>query len=565
MKFYSSLFTYFISSKSSRQNLGTLFRFIALTSAMITLYSVLFHFIMAAEGQEFSWITGFYWTFVTMSTLGFGDIIFTSDPGKLFSIIVLLSGIVFLLILLPFAVIKFFFAPWFEERSRRKYNSELPAKIRGHVIITCYEPVTIALIEKLQAYGINYIVLVDDYSQSKELYDKGVNIAVGHLDDPETYTKMRVSSAALVIATNRDELNTNIAFTVKELSAATPIIATADSPHSVDILEMAGCSRVIEISDILGASLAGWVLGGFFQANTIARLDEIMVVQTPAISTPLVGKTLATSRLREDIGVTVIGVWERGRFELAGPDTPINRETVLIMAGNREQIETYNEVYAFYQITKFAGDPVIIFGAGRVGETVAGKLEEQSIPFLIVDRNPRRIKDDPRYLLGDAADIHVLEKAGLDKAPAAIITTHDDATNIYLAKYLRSLRPDLQIISRANMDRNVSTMHRAGADFVMSYSSLGANAIFNFLMNKDTFMLAEGLNIFRLPTPKSLIGKSLSQSNIRQTTGCTVIGISAGAGTISINPDPHQPISADTELVMTGTYDAELNFVQSFK
>jgi len=332
----------------------------------------------------------------------------------------------------------------------------------------------------------------------------------------------------------------------------------------VDILQMAGCSRVIEIADILGASLAGWVLGGYFQANTIACLDEIMIVQSPAISTPLVGKTLTQSRLREDIGVTVIGIWERGRFELAGPDTLINRSTVLIMAGNQEQIEKYNEVYAFYQIAKFAGDPVIIFGAGRVGEVVAEKLQEKSIPFLLLDRNPRRVKNDPRYMLGDAADIHVLQKAGIETASAAIITTHDDATNIYLAKYLRSLRPDVQIICRANMDRNVSTMHRAGADFVMSYSSLGANAIFNFLMNKDTFMLAEGLNIFRVPVPKSLIGSSLAQSNIRQATGCTVIGIRANGG-ISINPDPHTPISAATELIMTGTYDAELKFVQSFR
>jgi len=340
-------------------------------------------------------------------------------------------------------------------------------------------------------------------------------------------------------------------------------MATADSPHSVDILQMAGCSRVIEIADILGASLAGWVLGGYFQANTIARLDEIMIVQSPAISTPLVGKTLAQSRLREDIGVTVIGIWERGRFELAGPDTPINRSTVLIMAGNQEQVEKYNEVYAFYQIAKFAGDPVIILGAGRVGENVAEKLQAQSIPFLLLDRNPRRVKDDPRYMLGDAADINVLQKAGIAKASAAIITTHDDATNIYLAKYLRSLRPDVQIICRANMDRNVSTMHRAGADFVMSYASLGANAIFNFLMNKDTFMLAEGLNIFRVPVPKSLVGSSLAQSNIRQATGCTVIGIKAN-GAISINPDPNRPILAGTELIITGTYDAELNFIQSF-
>ncbi len=499
-----------------------------------------------------------------MTTLGFGDITFTKDIGLFFSIIVVISGIIFLLILLPFAVIKFFFAPWFEEHSRRLYRHELPPKTENHIIITNYEPVTISLIDKLNAYNKDYVVIVDDYTQSKELYDQNVKIAVGHLDDPETYIKMRINNAALVVATNRDEVNTNIAFTVRELNENIPVITTADSPHSVDILLMAGSSKVIELPDILGRSLAGWVLGGYFQANTIARLDDLLIVETPAISTPLVGKTLAESRLRELIGVTVIGVWERGKFEIADRNTKINRSTVLIMAGNEEQVAKYNEVYSFYQITKYAGDPVIIFGAGRVGEAIAEKLHDQGIQFLIIEKNPRRIKDDPCYIMGDAADIQTLQKAGLEKAPAAIITTHDDAINIYLAKYLRSLRPDLQIISRANLDRNVSTLHRAGADFVMSYSSLGANTIFNFLMNKDMFMLAEGLNIFRLAAPTSLIGKNLAESNIRQLTGCTLIGIKSN-GKVIINPDPQLPIKEHTELIMTGKHESELLFIQTFK
>jgi hypothetical protein len=57
---------------------------------------------MEYEGRQFSWITGFYWTLTVMSTLGFGDITFASDLGFVFSMIVLLSGIVFLLIMLPF-------------------------------------------------------------------------------------------------------------------------------------------------------------------------------------------------------------------------------------------------------------------------------------------------------------------------------------------------------------------------------------------------------------------------------------------------------------------------------
>ena len=62
---------------------------------LVSFYAVVFHVIMVRiEAQQHSWITGFYWTLVVMTTLGFGDITFTSDPGRLFSIVVLLSGMV---------------------------------------------------------------------------------------------------------------------------------------------------------------------------------------------------------------------------------------------------------------------------------------------------------------------------------------------------------------------------------------------------------------------------------------------------------------------------------------
>ena len=84
-------------------------------------------------------------------------------------------------------------------------------------------------------------------------------------------------------------------------------------------------------------------------------------------------------------------------------------------------------------------------------------------------------------------------RAGIDHAPAIVITPHDDDMNIYLTIYCRRLRPDIQIISRATRERNVSTLHRAGADFVLSYASMGATTIFNYLRRAGVVVIAEGL------------------------------------------------------------------------
>jgi Trk K+ transport system NAD-binding subunit len=563
MKFIPAIVSSLVSSKIVKANISLLIKYLIMIIALITIFSVLFHYLMALEGQEHSWMTGLYWTMVVMSTLGFGDITFTSDIGRAFSVLVLLSGVILLLILLPFVFIKFFFAPWMEAQARSRTPRELPSDTRNHVIITNYDPVTASLIEKLVNYKKDYVVVVEEFQRAQELYDKDIRVAVGNIDDPETYSKLRVQNAALVVATNSDQMNTNITLTLREDYEHLPIVTTADSPHSVDILQLAGSSRVLQLHDLLGRSLAAWTIAGDCKSNIIGRYQQLVIAQAPSIGTPLIGQTIAQSKLRETFGLTVVGIWERGTFVIPGPDTVIERTSVLVFAGTEAAISNYDDVYSFYQICKVAGDPIIIVGGGRVGHAVAAKFQESDVPYLIIEKNRRRSQENDHFVFGDAADIQTLEKAWFEKAPAALITSHDDATNIYLTKYLRSLRPDMQILSRASEDRNVITLHRAGADFVMSYASLGANAIFNFLMNEETMFLAEGLSFFHLPVPGSLAGKTLIQSGIREKTRCTVVAVIRSGETV-INPEPHIGLDKNDELIMIGTYDAESSFMHAF-
>ena len=564
MKYNPAVISYFFQRESTKHNFRQLLKFLLVLTLMVTVYSVLFHFIMAAEGKDHTWLTGVYWTLTVMSTLGFGDITFQTDLGRAFSIVVLLSGMVFLLTLLPFMFIKFFYAPWIEAESRKRAPRELPKETRGHVILTSYDPVTMALIEKLDDHRIDYVLIESDFKRALELYDLGVRVAVGDVDDPDTYRRLGADRAALIAATNRDEINTNIAFTVRELSETVPILTTADSPYSEDILQMAGSTKVLMLYDILGRSLAAWTVGGDCRANIISRYGELIIAEFAAMGTPLVGKTLAESKLRESFGVNVVGLWDRGRFRIPHADTRIERTSVLLLAGSEKNLEAYDEIYSFYHICKLTADPVLIVGSGRVGDTIAQRFKERESPYLVIEKNPKRLQDEKHCVVGDAADIRTLQRAWIEKAPAALITTHDDATNIYLTKYLRSLRPDMQILSRANLERNVSTLHRAGADFVMSLATLGANAIYHYLINEDTSMLAEGLNIFRLKAPASLVGRNLAGSRIREMTDCSVVAI-RDDGVLSVNPDPQMPIGAGAELILIGTDEGEKKFLQAFE
>jgi len=518
---------------------------------------------MVFEDREFSWITGFYWTLTVMSTLGFGDITFVSDLGKVFSMVVLMSGIVFLLVMLPFTFIQFFYAPWLEAQSRARAPRELPENTSGHVILTNFDPITINLAKKLNQYNYEYAIIATDLQHALELYDLDYKVVVGDPGDPETYKRLRVQNAALVVANNDDMMNTNISFTIRGLSNKVPIVTNADADDSIDILQLAGSTHVFQFTKMLGKSLARRTLGVSMGANVIGKFEQLLIAEAPAMRTPLEGKTLIESNLREKTGITVVGMWERGRFEIPHPQTRINSSTVLLLAGSAEQLNKYDEIFSVYRIYHTANAPVLILGGGRVGRAAAEALEERQVAYKVVDKNLKLIENNENHIHGDAADINTLYRAGIREAPSVIITTHNDAMNIYLTIYCRKLRPDIQIISRANLDRNISKLHGAGADLVMSYASMGANTIINLLKPDEVLMFEEGLNIFRAPVHSSLVGKSLAENQIRKQTGCSVIAINT-KGKLNINPDPTIPLRENDEMILIGTADEEKRFIENY-
>jgi hypothetical protein len=94
MKSLTAPLAHFLRKDASRKNLKTLARLLLVLAAIVVVYSVIFHVIMLGEGRQFSWFTGIYWTLTVMSTLGFGDVTFHSDLGRVFSMWVLLTGTV---------------------------------------------------------------------------------------------------------------------------------------------------------------------------------------------------------------------------------------------------------------------------------------------------------------------------------------------------------------------------------------------------------------------------------------------------------------------------------------
>ncbi|QDT55778.1 Voltage-gated potassium channel Kch [Caulifigura coniformis] len=528
---------------------------------VVSVFTVVFHVLMEREGQSHSWATAVYWVMVVMSTLGFGDITFQSDLGRVFSVFVLLSGSVFMLVLLPFMFIQFFYSPWMEAQAAARAPRQVQARINRHVLVTGLGVIEQSLIRMLKRAEIPYVVLVSELAEALRLHDDGYSVMVGEVDDRDTYLRAGVERAALVVTALKDTTNTNVAFTVREISSSVSVVATAAAPASVDILQLAGCNEVLQLGEMLGQALARRVLGRDAKCHVVGEFEELLIAEAAAAGTPLVGRTLKEIRLAEHARVNVVGVWNRGRFELAGPETLITSTSVLLLAGTAADLEEYDGLFCVYSTSDA---PVIIVGGGRVGRATATALSERGVEYRIVERNADRVRVKGQYVIGDAAELDVLKAAGIMTCSSVVITTHDDDINVYLAIYCRRLRSDVQILARANQDRNVSTLHRAGADFVMSYASTGASTMFNLLKRGTLLLLADGLDAFRVPVPPPLIGKTLQECRFRQTTGCNVVAIEQG-GRLDTHPAPQTRLAADAELVLVGDAESEQRFFDSLQ
>jgi Trk K+ transport system NAD-binding subunit len=543
--------------RSNERHVAFLRRYLAYFVAVVVISSALFHVAMALEGQDHPWWIGPYWTISTMTTLGLGDVSFIDWPGQFLTSAVVLTGLVFMLVLLPLMLIQF--PQWVGVRSASRVRRELPRDLHGHVLLTHRDPITEQLVERLNLYGTPYALVVADIEEALRLSDLGWSVMLGALDSPETYRAARLDQAGLMAATGSDVRNSNAVFTARSVAPEVAILATADRSISVEVLQLAGSTRVLQLTTVMARGLARRVIGGDALSHIIGRFGDVLIAESNAARTPLVGKHLRETNLRDLVDVSVIGAWDRGEFEIAGPKTEIGPHTILMLAGTREQLSDYDFTMAIYNVSS---DPIVIIGGGRVGSATAQALAARGVDYRIVERDASLCIDE-HYVQGDAADPAALEKAGIATAPSVVITTHDDDTNIFLSLYCRRLRPDVHLVSRATFDKNVETLHRAGADFVLSSASLGAAAIFNLLEGGDTVTVTEGLEIFQVQLPAKLAGRTLAESDLSGETGCTVVALRTAEG-MHTNPDPQAELPADAVAVLIGTRDAEMRFFERY-
>ncbi|PLX94601.1 MAG: potassium transporter TrkA [Desulfuromonas sp.] len=561
MKSIASELAYFLRGRA-RQNLKVLLAYCLFLVVMIVTYAALFrHLMWSLEGREFSFVAGVYWTITVMTTLGFGDITFHSDPGYIFAGVVTVSGVIFLLIILPFGMVSLFLAPWIERRLRYRPTLELEATEQGHVLVFGIDPVTRSFMHQLQARAIPFVVVTDDYDEALRLEEnEGIRVVCGAPTDPEVLRGVRVASARYIVANLSDPENANICLAVRA-QCQTPIAVTVDDFEHADLLRQAGATQVVPLHRILGRYLATRATTRGALAHVLDSFGELQIAEVPVHGTPFSGKTLTEAQVRQRTGLAVIGLWSRGTFTIPTPETVLDDHALMMLAGSRAQLDALEQVTGECS----ADDLIFILGHGRVGCAAAGFLERRPVPFILVDRAENQACSEHVPIYGDATARRTLQQAGIDRARGLIVTTNDDNTNVFLTLASRQLQPHLRVVARANREENVDQLYAAGADFVVSNASVGASILLNLLEAKASAFVTEGVSVFRRALPESLVGKSLIDSQIRPRCGCSVVALlpTKGEEAAQLSPQP-ETLLMGGELLLIGSPEQEETFDREF-
>ncbi len=560
MKFVGSQLAYYLQDQDFKRNSKVLLRYLTLLGIVIIVYSILFHFIMEVEGQYHSWVTGFYWTLTVMSTLGFGDITFESDIGRAFSILVLLSGILMLLILLPFAFIRHFYVPLLESKKKNRVPREVPTGTKDHILICSYDVIARDLIERLKQENMLYYVIDDNLEKALENHDDHVSVLFGELDNEETFLLANIQDAKLVLVNRDDVINTKIILTIREIAPNIPIVATAIDNESIDVQQLSGADHVLPVKRWLGEQLANRVNAQHAKSHPIGQYEDLSIAELPIQNTPLVSKTIRETGLREKFGVSVVGIWKRGRLKPIAGNEKLTHDSVLVIIGNKEQLHSIDELFHGYLVNP---NPVLLIGGGKVGSAAAESLHENGVLVNLIDQDPKVCKKVSPFcnkvFAGKASDYELLKEAGILEAPSVLLSTHDDTMNIYLASYCRNLNKEVRIVSRISEARNIDIIQKAGADFVLSYATLGAEAVLSISKGQELTVLGEGITLFITSIPHSLEGLSLAESGIGAKTGLSVIAIKENSKVVTLL-SANTLLPSEAEIVMLGTTDMRKTF-----
>lgn len=210
---------------------------------------------------------------------------------------------------------------------------------------------------------------------------------------------------------------------------------------------------------------------------------------------------------------------------------------------------------------------IVICGYGRNGRQAAKKLMAYHRPFVIIEQDKDHMdkfqSEDVPFVLGNANEDETLLKAGVNRAHTIICALPNDADNLFVVLSARQLNKNIRIISRASQETSYEKLKLAGANNVILPDRIGGDHMASLVVVPDLIEFIDNLsivgksniNIEEIPSDKLYNTsdiKTIKDLDLRNKTGCTVIGFKDGNGDYLVNPEAELRLVPNSKIIVLG-------------
>ncbi len=510
------------------------------------------------EGTEVSLLHSMQVVVETFTATGYGsDSPWKSPQLNLLVMVLDLTGVGLFFLALPAVLL-----PLFREALSRDPPTAVPADTTDHVVVCTYSLRVDTLIDELEAHGVGYVLVEPDEERAVELDGDGYEVIHG---DPESVTDLErtnLSEARALVADVSDQVDASIVLTAKEVDESVTVVSVVEDPDVEPYHRLAGADSILMPRQLLGEALARKLTTDVRTdlGENIVLGEDVQIAEVPIRrENRLAGETLASSRLGERFGVTVIGLWSQGEFESTpSPETTLDTGTIILVAGSANQLERLR-VSVQTSIRSFTYGRTVVIGHGAVGQAVTDALSAADRQYTVVDRREAPDVD----VVGDATDAEVLATAGVPDARSVVITLPDETATEFATLIVRNLSTEATVSVRAETLTSVGKAYRAGADYVLSLAVVTGRAVASEILEDESILSMDTqVEIVRLRAP-GLVGETFGGARVRQRTGCSVVAVERD-GEVFANVGSDTRIRPGDTLVVAGTDKDTTMFVEAF-
>jgi voltage-gated potassium channel len=301
--------------------------------------------------EDWNLMDSLYMTVITLSTIGYGEVNPVSQPGRIFTLILIVMGVGFFLYVIG-NVVQFLV----EGRirlvlGRHKLDKQI-GQLNNHFIVCGYGRMGRALCRYLKQKRLKFVVIEKNEIRIPVMNRDHVLFIAGEATIEENLQKAGIGRASnLIAALGTDADNVLLVLLAKGLNPNLYVVARASQNASKKPLDTAGADVVVSPFDVGARRMAHAVLRpnvirllefAFADEDTDFHIEEIAVTE----SSKLVGVSLIDSRIRQDYNLMILSIVKADGEMVFNPsaDTTIRSDEKVIAVGSSDDLGKLEKV-----------------------------------------------------------------------------------------------------------------------------------------------------------------------------------------------------------------------------